>query len=83
MDLKLLLCIGSGVFVAHLAMFMIYFRITTDFTPPPPTPVPFRFAEEIVKDAKTGGHIVNREFTVSTRLAPPGTYERPDKPVND
>jgi hypothetical protein len=85
MDPKILLCIGSGVFVAHLAVFMIYFRITTDFPNPPPKPKPnFQFAEEIVKDQKAGGHIVNREFTVSTKLAPPGIYSgRPDRPITD
>lgn len=85
MNGQLLLCIGSGVFVAHMAVFMIYFRVTTTFTSPPPTPAPnFGFAEEVVPDVQNGGRIINREFTISTRLAPPGTYQnRPDRPVND
>jgi hypothetical protein len=84
MDFKLLLCIGSGVFVAHMALFMIYFRVTTDFPAPPPKQAPnFRFAEEVVP-VRDGGKIVNREFTVSTKLAPPGTYGgRPDTLVTD
>lgn len=84
MNTKLLLCIGSGVFVAHMALFMIYFRITTDFPAPPPKVAPnFTFAEEIVP-IERGGKIVNREFTISTKLAPPGIYSgNPDKPVTD
>ena len=83
MNLKLLLCIGMGVFVAHMAVFMIYMRFTFNPQPLPPTPKPnFKFAEEIVTDKKAGGKIVNREFTISTRLAPEGTYQgRADKPV--
>ena len=84
MNTKLLLCIALGVFTAHMAVFMIYMRVTFDPQPLPPRPKPnFRMAQEIVKDPKTGSKIVNREFTVSTQLAPPGTYVgRPDQPVN-
>lgn len=85
MNFRLIFCIGLGVFVAHMAVFMIYMRVT--FNPPPLPPRPkknFGLAEEIVPDAKTGGRIVNREFTVSTQLAPAGTYVgRPDQPVNE
>lgn len=72
MNLKLLLCIAMGVFVAHLAGFMVVFSIRSRNLPPvtpPPTPT-FRMAEEIVKDPKTGTKIVNREITVSTELRP-------------
>lgn len=84
MNFKILLCIGSAVFVAHLAVFMIYFRMAFHFDPPKPTPRPnFRFAEEIVPE-KGGGKIVNREFTITTRLAPPGTYRgRADAPASE
>ena len=40
--------------------------------------------EEVVADPKTGTKVVNREFTVTTRLAPPGTYKgRPENPANE
>ena len=84
MNTKLVLCIAMGVFVAHLAVFMIYVRVTMKPEPVLPAPKPtFKFAEEVVRNP-AGGKIVNREFTVSTRLAPPGTYKgRPEKPVNE
>lgn len=85
MNFKLILCIALGAFVAHLAVFMIYMRVTFKPEPLPARPKPnFKLVQEVVADPKGGGRIVNREFTVSTRLAPPGTYRgRPDKPVNE
>lgn len=85
MNTKLILCIAMGAFVAHLAVFMIYMRVTFHPEPAPPTPRPtFKVAEEIVPNVEGGGKIVNREFTITTRLAPPGTYKgRADKPVNE
>lgn len=85
MNARIFFCIAMGVFVAHLAVFMIYVRLTMDPQPLPPKRAPtFKFAQEVVHDPKTGVKIVNREFTVSTRLAPPGTYQgRPEKPLNE
>ena len=77
MNWKIVLCIGSGVFVAHMAIVMIYVRVAI---PLPETPIPkrnFRMAEEVVMDRQHGTKVVNREFTISTRLAPPGTYNPP------
>jgi len=82
---KLFACIAMGVFVAHLAVFMIYMRVTfrPEATVPAPKPT-FKVAEEVIPIRGGGGKIVNREFTVSTRLAPPGTYKGPaGKPVNE
>lgn len=85
MNARIFFCIAMGVFVAHMAVFMIYVRVTMNPQPAPPKPKPnFKFAEEIVRESRTGAKIVNREFTVSTRLAPPGTYKGlPEKPVNE
>jgi len=85
MNTKLILCIAMGVFVAHMAVFMIYMRVTFHPQPLPPKPKPnFKFAEEVVPDGKGGGKFVNREFTITTQLAPPGTYQGPaEKPVNE
>ncbi|MEQ1862695.1 MAG: hypothetical protein ABMA13_22470 [Chthoniobacteraceae bacterium] len=84
MRANLILCIAMGVFVAHLAVFMIYVRLTFHPVAEPPTPKPtFKVAEEIVP-VRSGGRIVNREFTITTKLAPPGTYKgRGGKPVNE
>jgi hypothetical protein len=69
-NLKLLLCIAMGVFVAHLAVFMMIFSIRSRQLPPPPIPPPpnFKYAEEVVVNPKTHERIVNREITVSTKL---------------
>jgi hypothetical protein len=69
MKLKLVLCIAMGVFVAHLAGFMIVFSIRSRQMPAPPSPPEpnFKFAEQIVKTSM-GERIVNREITVSTKL---------------
>jgi len=69
-NIKLLLCIAMGVFVAHLAVFMMLFTIRSRQMPDPPTPPPpsFKYAEQIVKNPENGTRIVNREITVSTKL---------------
>ena len=82
MNAKIILCIAMGVFVAHLAVFMIIFRLRMDAHPPVPPPRPnFHVAEEKVTDPATGEKIVHRELSVSTKLAP-GVYRgRGDEPV--
>jgi hypothetical protein len=59
-----------GVFMTHLAGFMIYFTIRSRQLPPPPVPAKpnFQYAEEVVTDSKTGSRVVNREITVTTKL---------------
>ena len=70
MNLKLLLCIAMGVFVAHIAVFMIIFSVRSRQLPPPPVPPPpnFKYAEQVVVNPKTGDRVVNREITVTTKL---------------
>jgi hypothetical protein len=69
-NLKLLLCIAMGVFVAHIAVFMIIFSVRSRQLPPPPVPPPpnFKYAEQVVVNPKTGDRVVNREITVTTKL---------------
>ena len=82
MNFKLLLCIGMGVFVAHLAVFMILARWRLDRLPPaPPEPVQnFSVAEAVVVDPQTGEKTVHREFRVSTKLVEPEPAANPRKP---
>lgn len=70
MNIKLLLCIAMGVFVAHLAAFMMIFTIRSRQLPEPPMPPPpnFKYAEQVVDNPKDGTRIVNREITISTKL---------------
>jgi hypothetical protein len=82
MNAKIILCIAMGVFVAHLAVFMIIFRLHMDAHPPVPPPPPnFRVAEEHVIDPATGEKLLHREISVSTKLAP-GVYQgRTEEPA--
>jgi hypothetical protein len=59
-----------GVFMAHLAGFMVYFTIRSRQLPPTPMqPQPtFKYAEEVVTNPQTGDRLVNREITVTTKL---------------
>jgi hypothetical protein len=69
-NVRLLLCIAMGVFMAHLAAFMVVFTIRSRQLPPSPAPPKpnFKYAEEVVTNPKTGDRFVNREITVTTRL---------------
>jgi hypothetical protein len=70
---KLFLCIAMGVFVAHLAVFMIVARIRLDRLPPPvPVAKPnFSVSEAVDVNPATGEKIVHREITISTKLVEP------------
>ena len=83
MNAKLLACIAMGVFVAHMAIFMLVQRVRTwnDPIPAPPPRPNFRSAQEEVVDPKTGEKMVHREITVSTQLRPELYQERPQPPA--
>ncbi len=71
MNLRLLLCIAMGVFVAHIGVFMLISQIRPKpkFVPPPPPN--FSARERVVVDAETGEKTIYREITISTKLANP------------
>ena len=83
MNFKLLGCIAMGVFVAHLAVFMMVFRVrsTSGPTAPLPEPANLRVAEEVVIDPRTKTKLVNREITVSTKLRSEVYTHRPEEAV--
>ena len=70
MNLRLLLCIAMGVFVAHIGVFMLI----SQFKPKPklvPPPKPnFSAKAQVLIDAATGEKTIYREITVSTKFAP-------------
>lgn len=72
---RLLLCIGMGVFVAHLGIFMILDHLKPK--PPPPPPPTFKVRSQLVVDHATGEQTVYREITVSTRLGTPAPKATP------
>jgi hypothetical protein len=71
MNFRLWLCVGMGVFVVHLSVFMLW----THFQPRPKLRPPgthaFKARAQAVTDPNTGERYVVREFTVSTQLATP------------
>jgi len=66
---RLLLCIGMGVFVIHLGIFMILSHLRGQ--PPPPTPPNFKVRSQVLVDRETGEKTVYRDITVSTKLGTP------------
>ena len=84
MNLKLLGCIVMGVFVAHLAVFMMVFRMRTmgaagsNSLSEPPN---LKIAEEVVLVPETGTKLVHREITVSTALRSELYQQRPEQAV--
>jgi len=71
--------IVAGVILAHVAAFLIIARINplpkTRFIPPPN----FGFKQTTYVDPASGEKTIEREFRVSTKLAPTGTYAERQK----
>lgn len=79
MNGRLLLCIGMGVFVVHLGIFMILSHLRQAGEAPKPQPN-FIVHSQVVTDQGTGEKTVYRQITVSTRLGTPAPTPVP-KPV--
>ena len=80
MNLRLLMCIGLGLFTTYLGIVMLVASLRR---PPPmvlPPPPNFSARETAVVDAETGGKTIYREITVSTKLAPGAATPPPEKP---
>jgi hypothetical protein len=83
MQFRLLLCIGMGVFVIHIGVFMLisHLRPAPAYKlPPKPN---FVSKSSTVVDPKTGEKTIYREITVSTKFAPTSPTPPPDKPQLD
>lgn len=75
MNFRLWCCVASGVLVIHIGVVMLW----VNFQPRPklrPRPDAFKARAQAVVDPNTGEKVVIREFTVSTRLAPPEELEK-------
>lgn len=80
MDLRLMFCIGMGVFVAHLGVLMIIEQLhPKPHIPPPPKPN-FSAKATTYVDPQTGEKTIYREITVSTKFAPPAATPPPAAP---
>lgn len=75
MNARLLLCIGMGVFVAHLGVFMFLSHLRP--APPAPPGPNFKVRSQVVVDRETGEKTTYREITVSTRLGTPAPKATP------
>ena len=72
MKWKLVFCIGMGVAVAHLAVFMFLIHLRPDPpAPEPPVPPNFDVQQRVISQSPDGSKVVLREITVSTKLAEP------------
>ena len=64
-----------GVVAAHLAAFAVFSRMRAlppaKYVPPPN----FGYKQTTYVDPATGEKTIEREIRVTTKLAPPGTYE--------
>jgi len=69
MNIRLLLCIAMGVFVAHLGVFMLIEQFRQKPYVPKPRPN-FSAKASVVVNAETGEKTIYREITVSTKFAP-------------
>jgi hypothetical protein len=73
--LPLAVWIGAGVVGAHALFFWAVWdkHFLPKVPPPPPTPLPVNFGARQTRsiDPLTGRTVVERDFTVSTRLATP------------
>ena len=80
MNLRLLMCIGLGVFTTYLGIVMLVASLRR----PPPVVLPpkpnFSTKETTVVDAETGEKTIYREITVSTKLGPSPVTPQPEKP---
>ena len=81
MNFRLLLCIGMGVFVAHIGAFMFLAQLRPK---PKVTPLPkpnFSAKATVVVNAETGEKTIYREITVSTKFAPGASTPPPHEPA--
>jgi hypothetical protein len=80
MNLRILFCIGMGVFVVHIGVFMLLSHFTAQphySLPPKPN---FSATASVVVDPRTGEKTTYREITVSTRFVPRPSTPPPAKP---
>ncbi len=80
MNLRLLFCIGMGLFTTFIGIVMLLNSLRQE----PPRAVPkkpnFSAREATVVDAETGEKTTYREITVTTKFAPGPAPQPQDKP---
>ena len=81
MNLRLLLCIAMGVFVAHIGVFMLIAQFKPKPRLMPPLKPNFTAREQVVVNTDTGEKTTYREITVSTKFAPEAGTNAPGSPA--
>jgi hypothetical protein len=84
-NLKLLLCIVMGVFVAHLGVLALINQLRPKPRLVPPPKPNFSAKATVVVDEKSGEKTTYREITVSTKFAatPPPATPAPSETKSD
>jgi len=83
MNIRLLLCIAMGVFVAHIGVVMLVMHLHPGPHPAPPLKPNFTTKTSVFVDPKTGEKTLYRELTVSTKFAPAPSTPPPAPPQID
>jgi len=79
-NLRLLFCVGMGLFTTYLGVVMLLSALRREPSPAPPPPPNFSAKAATVVDPETGEKTTYREITVSTKIAPGSTTPPPEKP---
>jgi hypothetical protein len=79
MNLRLLACLGMGVFTTYMGLVMLIGHFRTPPRTEMPLPENFSARSEAVVDPVTGERTTYREITVSTNLGDPWRVQRPAK----
>jgi hypothetical protein len=80
-NLRLLLCIAMGVFVAHIGVFMLLSHIRPKPKSVPPLQPNFSARATVYINADTGEKTIHREITVSTKFTPATEPTPPSTPA--
>lgn len=73
MNLRILACIAMGVFTTYIGVVMLISAAHRKPRIDPPLPRNFGSVATVIVDEKTGEKVVEREFTVTTKLLDPKT----------
>ncbi|MCE9609752.1 MAG: hypothetical protein K8R23_06040 [Chthoniobacter sp.] len=80
MNLRLLFCIGMGLFTTYIGVVMLLSALRSEPLPAPPPPPNFSAKAATVMDPETGEKTIYREITVSTKIAPGSPTPPPENP---
>jgi hypothetical protein len=77
MNLRLLFCLGMGIFTTYIGLVMLVTHFRAQPKSVPPLKPNFSARAEQIVDADSGEKVTHREFTVSTKLAGEADPKKP------